>query len=75
MTQITIDVPENMKELPALYWILGARKLLEEQEEKRKKIARIREIAAKSKATDKDVEEITNEVKESVWKHYKRYAE
>ncbi len=74
MVKITIDVPENMKEVPMLYWILGAKRIMDEQEEKRKKIERIREIAAKSQASDEDVEEIKNEVKEAVWKHYEKYA-
>lgn len=73
MTKIEIDVPEDMKELPAIYWILGARKILEEQKEKQKKIKHIREIAAKSQATDEDVEEITEEIEEAMEKHYSQY--
>lgn len=77
MTKITIELPkeyEFMKEIPSFYWVLAAKRIQEEREGKLKKIARIREIASKSKATDNDVEEITNEVKEAVWKHYEKYA-
>lgn len=73
MTKITIDVPEDMKELPPLYWMLAVQKIKEEREEKRRKIERISSIAAKSKATDKDVEEIVNNIEASMEKHYSKY--
>ncbi|MEK6843905.1 MAG: hypothetical protein AABX83_00610 [Nanoarchaeota archaeon] len=34
-------------------------------------IAEIIRITEKSKATEKDAEELTNEIKEAVWKHYR----
>lgn len=73
MAQITIDVPDEMKELPPIYWILAVQKIKEEQEEKRRKIARIRALAVKSQATDKDVEEIAHEIEKGMEKHYSKY--
>ena len=73
MVQITIDVPDEMKELPSIYWMMAVQKIREEQEEKRKKITRIRAIAAKSKASDKDVEEIVNDIEAEIEKHYSQY--
>lgn len=37
-----------------------------------RKVAKYNEILSKSKATDKDVEEISNKIKDAIWKHYSK---
>ena len=73
MVKITIELPkeyEFMKDVPSLYWALAAKRI---REEKLKKIKRIKSIAAKSQATDEDVEELTSEIEKSMEEHYSKY--
>tara|TARA_Y100000310_G_scaffold331849_1_gene406225 strand:- start:1451 stop:1687 length:237 start_codon:yes stop_codon:yes gene_type:complete len=74
MTQITIDVPEN-EDFSKEKWKKFLSKKIEEQERKRQKWDEVREIVSKSQATEKDVEELTDMVKEAVWKRHKAYHE
>lgn len=73
MAQITVDIDENefkkMSREQLKQFIEQAVK------EKMRKIERIREIAAKSKATDKDVEELTEKANKAMIKHYSKYYE
>jgi len=54
MVQITIDVPDEMRED-----IIRA--------------VKIRKAIAKSQLTEKDVEELTDKINESMWKRHKQY--
>ena len=71
MTKIEIEVPDEIvflkKRISAIKWSYLATQALQE---KIRKVARYNEILSKSKATDKDVEEISDEIKEAVWKDY-----
>ena len=62
---------EYMKRMPSIQWSLWASKVLQE---KLQEITEIRGIAAKSKATDEDVEELTDEINEAIWKRQSKYA-
>ncbi len=71
MVKITIEIPEELefiKKLPSTYWTIAASNILKA---KINEIAEIIKIAEKSKAKEKDAEELTNEIKEAVWEHYK----
>lgn len=72
MEKITIEIPKDlafMKNIPSIYWNIAVSKILKAEIEK---IDEIMRIASESKATEKDVEELTNEIKEAIWKHYKK---
>ena len=72
MTNITIEIPEEvgyLKKIPSDVWASIVREIVQK---KLQEIAEIKRISMKSKATDADVEEITNEIKEAVLKHYKK---
>lgn len=72
MVKIEIDVPDDLerlaKSLNVKLSILVASALREQLE----KIARIEAIAAKSQATEEDVEELTNEINTAMWNNHKR---
>ncbi len=76
MTKIEIEVPEDIerkaKTLNVELAFLIA-KILKEKLEKLEKIERIKKIAAKSQATDEDVEELTREIENAMIKHYSKY--
>lgn len=76
MTKITIEIPEELERrartLNIELSILIA-KIIREQMEKLEKIERIKAIAAKSQATDEDVEEITSDIEQAMEKHYSKY--
>ena len=56
MVQITIDVPDEIKED-----IVKALKIK-------------KEIDEKSKLTEEDVEKLTEEINEAIWKRHKQYG-
>ncbi len=71
MAQITIDIPEElefMKNIPKNKWSQIAIEMLKS---KINEASEIIKIAEKSKATEKDVEELTDKIKEGVWKKNK----
>ena len=75
MTKIEIEIPDEIdfmrEEIKPIEWSFIATRLLQER---LKEIIEYNRILSKSKATEKDVEEITNEIKDAVWKHYSKYA-
>lgn len=75
MVQITIDVPDELKQRAKMLNIeltsLIA-KMLREKLKDFEEIERFKKIIAKSKATDKDVEELTDKVNTAMWEHHKK---
>ncbi len=73
MTKITIEIPEEIafikEKISPAEWSFLATKLLQNQ---MKKIIRYNKILSKSQATDEDVEELSNEIKEAVWKRHNK---
>jgi hypothetical protein len=79
MAHITIDIPEiENTNIPREEWekiVDKAARDAVERKMKELKWKRFKKIIAKSKATEKDVEELTDEIKEAVWKrHLKNYG-
>ena len=74
MAEICVKIPEDLEELSLInkiYWRLFIeRKIKEELEE----ISRLKKIVSKSKLTEKDVEELSDEVNESLAKRFEEYA-
>ena len=76
MTKIEIEIPEDLERKAKMLNIelsFLITKILKERLEKLEKIERIKKIAAKSQATDEDVEELTNEIENAMIKHYSKY--
>lgn len=72
MAKITIEIPEELDfidRIPPIYWTVAVSKILKLRI---KEIEEIMKIARESKATEKDVEELTDEIKDAVWDHYKK---
>lgn len=72
MKTISIDVPEDldfMRNVPSKFWTAAVIEILKL---KINKIAEIKRIASKSKATERDAEELTDKVKEAVWKQHSK---
>ncbi|MEK6878362.1 MAG: hypothetical protein AABY22_02075 [Nanoarchaeota archaeon] len=72
MGKITIDLPEDLKFIEGVSSIelsMAMQKILRSRLDE---AVRIKRIAGKSKATEKDVEDLTNEIKEAVWEHYSK---
>ncbi len=70
MTKIDIEIPENLefiRRMPNVNWTVLVSKMLRE---KLSEIEEIKKIAAKSKLTEKDVEELSNEINENAARHY-----
>ncbi len=74
MAQITIDIPETefTKDLSREEFEKIAKDAIE-REIKERKWKRFKKIISKSKATEKDVEELTKKAEESMRKHYSKY--
>ncbi len=76
MTKIIIDVPEELERRARLLKVelsILAAKALKDQVRKLEEIAEFRRIIAKSRATDSDVEELSNEVKDAVWRRHLKH--
>ncbi len=76
MVQITIDVPEDVEKKARMLKIelsLLIVKLLREKIEETEEIERFERSVAKSKLTEKDVEELTEKINEAIWKRHKGY--
>ena len=73
MVKITLEVPDKMafmkEKISSIEWSYIATKILQER---LREIIRYNEIISKSKATEEDVDELTDEIKEAVWKHHSR---
>lgn len=71
MGKIEIEIPDEIefvrKKIPTKEWSFLVMRILQE---KIRKVVRYNEILSNSKATEEDVEEISNEIKNNVWKHY-----
>lgn len=74
MTKIEIEIPDEIafvkQKISTIEWSFLAMQILQD---KIRKIARYNEILSKSKATEKDVEELSSEIKDAVWKRHSRY--
>ncbi|HLC54616.1 MAG TPA: hypothetical protein VJK07_03245 [Candidatus Nanoarchaeia archaeon] len=76
MTKIIIDVPEELERRARLLKVelsILAAKALKDQVRKLEEIVEFRRIIAKSRATDSDVEELSNEVKDAVWRRHLKH--
>lgn len=71
MVKIEIEIPDEVAflkdRISKVEWSFLAMRILQE---KLKRVARYNQLLDKSQATEKDVEELTDEIKEAVWKHY-----
>ena len=81
MTKITIDVPEELERRAKMLKVelsLLAIKALKDRVEKleeakeRDKIERFRQSVARSKLTEKDVDEISDKINTAMWEHHKK---
>ncbi|MEW6221795.1 MAG: hypothetical protein AB1476_00530 [Candidatus Hadarchaeota archaeon] len=72
MAEIRVRIPEELKqemgEFPEVEWQVVARKLLEEELERMRDL---KTIVSKSKLTEKDVEELSAKVDESLAQRFK----
>ncbi len=76
MVQITIELPEDleyMAKMSSLQLSLWAQKVIKERLEDLEKAERFKKIVSKSKATEKDVEELADEVNDALARHYSKY--
>ena len=75
MAQITIDVPEDTqrkaKMLNVELKILLA-KILKERIDELDEVERYKTIISKSKATERDVEELSDEINTAMWEYHKK---
>jgi len=71
MVNVTVSVPEEMKkkmdEFAVINWSEVAREAFAEQISK---MELLKALTSKSKATDKDVQELTKKIKAEVWKRH-----
>ncbi|MFC1682081.1 hypothetical protein ACFL0X_00515 [Nanoarchaeota archaeon] len=70
MEKITIDIPEDVafiSNVPSLNWSLVVTKMLQLKLEE---LAKLKKITSESKLTEKDVDELTNKINESMSKRY-----
>ena len=81
MTKITIDVPEELERRAKMLKVelsLLAIKALKDRVEKleeakeRDKIERFRQSVARSKLTEKDVDEISEEINTAMWAYHRK---
>ena len=73
MASVSVSVPEEMKEkldrFDTVNWSAVARKAFESQLSKLELMDR---LTSKSKATDKDIEELSDKIKEGIAKRHDR---
>lgn len=77
MAQITIDTDEfgSMRNMSQEEWQEFAKKAIKDKMKRIAESERFTEIISKSKATEQDVKELTDEIKEAVWKRHKASRE
>ena len=72
MVKIEIEIPDEIaflkERISKAEWSFLAMRVLQER---LKRVARYNQILEKSQATEEDVKELSDEIKEAVWKHYK----
>ncbi len=72
MVKIEIEIPDEIAflkdRISKAEWSFLAMRVLQE---KLKRVVRYNQLLDKSQATEKDAEELSDEIKEAVWKHYK----
>lgn len=73
MTKITIDIPDGLEFIKNVSSVVLTAALLKILQEKAKDIREIDKIISKSRLTEKDVEELTDEINKSVAKRYSKY--
>lgn len=74
MTQITIDIPEDtFKDLSKDQWIKFIKRVINDRMKRIEESKHFRDIVSKSKATEKDVEELTAKSEKAMMKHYSQY--
>ena len=76
MEKIIVEVPEELARKARMMRIelsLLAAKALKDRIDELEEIAEFERIVSKSKATEKDVEEIVNEIEEGMERHYSQY--
>ena len=75
MASITLAIPdkikEEMKKLSWVNWSELARKELIKQKKKMEIVEKLKRIVAKSKLTEKDIEELSEKIKSSMHKRLK----
>jgi len=72
MTELKVEIPEELKELESasgINWQLAVEKRLKEEFEE---LAKIKRIAAKSELTEKQAKELADDVNLSLAKKYTR---
>lgn len=73
MVKIEIEIPDEIaflkERISKAEWSFLAMRVLQK---KLKRVASYNQILEKSQATEEDVEELSNEIKEAVWKHYEK---
>lgn len=81
MVQITIDVPDEMrmdferllrKKLQLKELEILVKKTLQQKQKELGEIAEYERIISKSKATDKDVEELSDKINTTMWEYHKK---
>lgn len=75
MVQITIDVPDELKQRAKMLNVelsFLIAKILGERLKEFDEIERFRQSIAKSKFTDKDVEELSDKINTAMWEHHKK---
>ena len=71
MVNVTVSVPEEMKKKMDAYAIINWSEVAREAfAEQINKMELLKALTSKSKATDKDVEELTKKIKAKVWKRH-----
>ena len=74
MVKIEIEIPDEIdfmrEKIKPIEWSFIATKLLQER---LNEISEYNRILSKSKATEKDVQEIADEIKEAIWENYSKY--
>ncbi len=71
MTKIEIEIPDELefvRRVPSINWTVLVSKMLKE---KIREIEEIKRIVAKSQLTERDVEEISDEINKNASEHYK----
>lgn len=78
MVKVIIDVPDELEKKAKMLKLelsLLALKAFRDkirEVEKMEKIERFRKIVSKSKATEQDVEELSDEINTAMWEHHKK---
>lgn len=73
MTKIEFEIPDEVdflkEKISTIKWSYLAMQILQERI---RRVSKYNDVLSKSKATDMDAEELTNEIKEAVWESYSK---